>query len=66
MDRKMKKLFKVSCTNCIIEAENDEQARIGFANYMQEIGIECFKVEKLSEEEVKQMNEEGADADWIA
>ena len=60
----MKKYYRVSCENCIIEADDDEQARIGFANYMQEIGIECFKVKPLTDKEMKQMKKDDQEADW--
>lgn len=58
------KYYRVSCNNCIIEADNDEQARIGFANYMGDIGMECFKVEELTEEEMGEMEENDQEADW--
>lgn len=50
--------FKVSLTNVIIEADNDENARLGFANYVStDCGIENFEVEQTK-------LEDGQDADY--
>ena len=43
----MKKIYKVSVTDCLIKASSKEQAVSGFCNYLtNDLGIECFVVEE--------------------